>query len=50
MPATKSESFKPAAGTMETMGYDELGYVEGSFGGMVVVDLREIRDSKGGLG
>jgi hypothetical protein len=42
-PATKIEAFKPAAGSMLTFGYDELGRVRG-----VSVDVREMRDTRGG--
>src|SRR5208282_4154515 len=41
-PATKMEGFKPAAGSVLTLGYDELGKVGG-----VSVDVREMRDAKG---
>jgi hypothetical protein len=41
-PATKLEGFKPAAGSVLTVGYDELGKVGG-----ISVDVREMRDSKG---
>jgi hypothetical protein len=41
-PATKLEGFKPAAGSVVTVGYDELGKVGG-----ISVDVREMRDSKG---
>jgi hypothetical protein len=41
-PATKIEGFKPAAGSVLTLGYDDLGSVAG-----VSVDAREMRDSKG---
>src|SRR5262245_65443573 len=40
-PATKLEGFKPSAGSLVTFGYDELGQ------GLVSVDVRELRDSKG---
>lgn len=40
-PATKLEGFKPAAGSVLTVGYDELGKVGG-----ISVDVREMRDSK----
>jgi hypothetical protein len=43
-PATKIEAFKPAAGTVVTFGYNELGSVPG-----ISVDAREIRDTKGNL-
>jgi hypothetical protein len=43
-PATKIEAFKPAAGTVVTFGYNNLGSVSG-----VSVDAREIRDTKGSL-
>jgi len=42
-PATKLEAFKPAAGTVVTIGYDELGRV-----GTISVDAREHRDARGG--
>jgi hypothetical protein len=41
-PATKLEAFKPAAGSLITFGYDELGKVSG-----VSVDVREVRDATG---
>jgi hypothetical protein len=41
-PATKLEGFDPAAGSLVTMGYDDLGSVKG-----VAVDVREIRSSRG---
>jgi hypothetical protein len=41
-PATKIEGFKPAAGSVLTIGYDELGSVGG-----ISVDVREMRDAKG---
>jgi hypothetical protein len=40
-PATKLEAFKPAAGSVLTLGYDELGKAAG-----VSVDVREMRDPK----
>lgn len=40
-PATKIEGFKPAAGSVVTLGYTALGNVPG-----VSVDVREIRDSR----
>ena len=40
-PATKIEGFKPAAGSVLTLGYDELGSVAG-----ISVDVREMRDLK----
>jgi hypothetical protein len=43
-PATRIEAFKPAAGTVVTFGYNELGSVSG-----VSVDAREIRDARGNL-
>ena len=43
-PATKIEAFKPAAGTVVTFGYNELGSVSG-----ISVDAREIRDTKGNV-
>jgi hypothetical protein len=42
-PATKLEAFQPALGSVLTIGYDELGRVEG-----VSVDVREMHDSQGG--
>lgn len=41
-PATKLEGFKLAAGSVLTIGYDDLGRVGG-----ISVDVREMRDSKG---
>ncbi len=41
-PATKLEGFDPAAGTVVTVGYDDLGSVKG-----VSVDVREVRESRG---
>jgi hypothetical protein len=41
-PATKLEAFKPAAGSVLTIGYSELGNVSG-----VSVDIREMRDASG---
>jgi hypothetical protein len=41
-PATKLEAFKPAAGTLVTVGYNELGRVEG-----ISVDVRELRGGQG---
>jgi hypothetical protein len=41
LPATKMEAFKPAAGSVLTFGYDEVGRI-----GNVSVDVREMRDSK----
>lgn len=41
-PATKLEAFKPAAGTVVTMGYDEIGKVRG-----ISVDAREFRTAGG---
>lgn len=45
-PATKLEGFKPAAGTVATLGYDDLGRV-GGFSGNVSVDVREMRAAEG---
>lgn len=42
-PATKLEGFKPAAGSVLTVGYDELGGV-----GNLTADVRDVRDAKGG--
>ena len=44
-PLTKLEAFKPAAGTVFTLGYNEMGSVE--YIGRVSVDARELRDQKG---
>jgi len=44
VPATKLEGFKPAAGSVVTFGYNNLGRV-GGFG--VSVDVREMRDARG---
>jgi hypothetical protein len=41
-PATKLEGFQPAIGSVLTIGFDELGRVEG-----VSVDAREMHDSEG---
>lgn len=41
-PATKLEGFRPAAGTLLTLGYDDLGRV-----GAIAVEVRGLRDSKG---
>jgi hypothetical protein len=43
-PATKIEAFKPAAGTVVTLGYNELGSTYG-----VSVDAREMRDTRGNV-
>jgi hypothetical protein len=44
-PATKLEGFKPAAGSVITLGYDELGRIGPSFSasGLVVVDVRQLQ-------
>src|SRR3954469_11435712 len=42
-PATKVESFRPAAGTLVTIGYNELGTI----GYNVSVDARELSDVRG---
>lgn len=42
-PATRLEAFRPDAGTLVTVGYDELGRVNG-----VSVDVREMRAAGGG--
>jgi hypothetical protein len=42
-PATKLEAFKPSVGSVVTLGYDELGRV-----GTVAVNVRQIKDAKGG--
>ena len=41
-PATKLEAFAPAVGSVLTIGYDELGRVEG-----ISVDVREMHDGQG---
>ncbi len=41
-PATKLEAFQPAIGSVLTVGFDELGRVQG-----ISVDAREMRDSQG---
>lgn len=43
-PATKLEGFQPAAGTLVTFGYDELGKVND-----ITVDVRELRDTRGSI-
>jgi hypothetical protein len=45
-PATKLEGFQPTAGSLWTVGYDELGNT--SFASGVTVDVRDVRDSNGG--
>ncbi len=40
-PATKIEGFKPAAGSVLTIGYDDLGIVSG-----ISVDVREMKDQR----
>jgi hypothetical protein len=40
-PATKIEGFKPAVGSVFTLGYDELGQVSG-----ISVDVREMKDQR----
>lgn len=42
-PATRLEGFRPATGSVLTLGYDDLGDVGG-----VSVDVREMRDTQGG--
>lgn len=41
-PATKLEAFAPAVGSVLTIGYDELGRVEG-----ISVDVRDMHDGQG---
>lgn len=41
-PATQMEAFKPSAGSVVTMGYDDLGRVAG-----ISIDVREFRSDKG---
>jgi hypothetical protein len=41
-PATLLEAFRPADGSVLTIGYDDLGEVAG-----IIVDVREMRDSRG---
>src|SRR6185503_459206 len=43
---TRLEAFKPSAGSLVTLAYDDLGDI--NFG-RVRADVREIRDSKGGV-
>lgn len=43
-PATKLEAFRPAAGSVLTMGYNALGAVQG-----ISLTVRELRDSRGGM-
>lgn len=43
---TRLESFKPSAGSLVTLAYDDLGDI--NFG-RVRADVREMRDSKGGV-
>jgi hypothetical protein len=45
-PSTKLEAFRPAAGSVVTMGYNNLGRI-GTFGSILGVDVRELRDSRG---
>jgi hypothetical protein len=45
-PATRLEAFKPSAGSLVTVAYDQLGDL--AFG-RVRADVRELRDSKGGV-
>ena len=42
-PATLLEGFRPAIGALLTLGFDDLGEVDG-----VSVDVRELRDTRGG--
>jgi hypothetical protein len=42
-PATMLEGFAPAIGSLLTLGFDDLGEVDG-----VSVDVREMRDTRGG--
>ena len=44
--STRLESFKPSAGSLVTLAYDDLGDI--NFG-RVRADVREMRDSKGGV-
>ena len=41
-PATKMEAFKPKAGSVMTVGFDELGEIK-----RISVDVREIREARG---
>jgi hypothetical protein len=43
-PATKVEAFRPAAGSVVTFGYNELGEISG-----ISVDARELRDTRGAV-
>jgi hypothetical protein len=40
-PATKMEAFEPSAGSVMTLGYDDVGSIQG-----IAVDAREMRDTK----
>jgi hypothetical protein len=44
-PATKLEGFKPTAGSVTTLGYDELGRIGPGFStsGLVVVEIRQLQ-------
>lgn len=44
-PATKLEGFKPAAGSVVTLGYDEIGRIGPGFAmsGLVVVEVRQLQ-------
>lgn len=44
MPATRLESFQPEAGSIVTLGHEELGAVNRN---RVLVDVRDLRDSRG---
>jgi len=46
IPPTKLEAFRPAPGSLVTLGYEDLGDI--NFG-RVRLDVREMRDSKGGV-
>jgi hypothetical protein len=47
-PATKLEAFTSSAGSVVTLGYDDLGSVTALAGeGRVAVDVREMRDARG---
>lgn len=48
-PATKLEAFQPAAGTVVTLAYDDIGVIGPGFStpGLVSVDVRQLRGSNG---
>lgn len=48
-PATQLEGFKPSAGSVTTLGYDEVGRLGPGFStsGLVLVEVRELRSATG---